>query len=178
MNLSTPSAEKRVLFITYQFPPVGGAGVQRVTKFVKYLPDFGWQSSVLTVSKPSVPAYDDSLLAEAKRQLFGRVGIDMIDIGCGHGHAANLIADSFPASRTTGSVGFKKVTRDRQAALRNWRREGWEILARIRAQEPHGLEVCLPSTLAEDFRMPGRGMRSLKRPSATAGALSYQPPGN
>ena len=31
-----------------------------------------------------------------------RVGIDMIDIGCGHGHAANLIADSFPASRTTG----------------------------------------------------------------------------
>ncbi len=31
-----------------------------------------------------------------------REGIDVLDIGCGHGHAANLIADAFPASRVTG----------------------------------------------------------------------------
>jgi hypothetical protein len=31
-----------------------------------------------------------------------RAGIDVLDIGCGHGHAANLIADAFPASRVTG----------------------------------------------------------------------------
>jgi 2-polyprenyl-3-methyl-5-hydroxy-6-metoxy-1,4-benzoquinol methylase len=31
-----------------------------------------------------------------------RDGIDVLDIGCGHGHAANLIADAFPASRVTG----------------------------------------------------------------------------
>ncbi|HST25798.1 MAG TPA: class I SAM-dependent methyltransferase [Gaiellaceae bacterium] len=31
-----------------------------------------------------------------------RSGIDVVDIGCGHGHAANLIADAFPASRVTG----------------------------------------------------------------------------
>src|SRR5262249_35806121 len=31
-----------------------------------------------------------------------RTGIDVIDVGCGHGHAANLIADSFPASCVTG----------------------------------------------------------------------------
>lgn len=31
-----------------------------------------------------------------------RDGIDVIDVGCGHGHAANLIADAFPASRVTG----------------------------------------------------------------------------
>src|SRR6266850_1372466 len=57
-------AEKRVLFITYQFPPVGGAGVQRVTKFVKYLRGFGWEPSVLTVANPSVPAFDQSLLTD------------------------------------------------------------------------------------------------------------------
>jgi hypothetical protein len=28
-----------------------------------------------------------------------RSGIAVIDVGCGHGHAANLIADAFPASR-------------------------------------------------------------------------------
>jgi glycosyltransferase involved in cell wall biosynthesis len=52
---------KRVLLIGYQFPPVGGAGVQRLTKFVKYLPEFGWTPSVLTVANPSVPVYDQSL---------------------------------------------------------------------------------------------------------------------
>lgn len=62
---STQSREpKRVLFISYQFPPVGGAGVQRVAKFVKYLPHFGWQPSVLTVSNPSVPVFDDSLTTD------------------------------------------------------------------------------------------------------------------
>src|SRR6266446_9128060 len=55
---------RRVLFIAYQFPPVGGAGVQRVTKFVKYLPHWGWQPSVLTVANPSVPLLDNSLSAD------------------------------------------------------------------------------------------------------------------
>src|SRR5581483_9788229 len=49
---------RRVLLVAYQFPPVGGAGVQRVTKFVKYLPRHGWDVSVLTVANPSVPLYD------------------------------------------------------------------------------------------------------------------------
>jgi hypothetical protein len=52
---------RRALFIAYTFPPVGGAGVQRTTKFVKYLPQFGWEVSVLTVSNPSVPLRDESL---------------------------------------------------------------------------------------------------------------------
>jgi glycosyltransferase involved in cell wall biosynthesis len=56
---STPN--RRALFVAYTFPPVGGAGVQRTTKFVKYLPQFGWDSSVLTVSNPSVPLHDESL---------------------------------------------------------------------------------------------------------------------
>jgi len=54
------SHSRRALFVSYLFPPVGGVGVQRVTKFVKFLPEFGWQSSVLTVSNPSVPLYDES----------------------------------------------------------------------------------------------------------------------
>ncbi len=63
---------RRVLFVSYVFPPVGGAGVQRVAKFIKYLPDHGWQSSVLTVSNPSVPAYDASLLADIPKQTIVR----------------------------------------------------------------------------------------------------------
>ncbi len=40
---------KRVLLISYYFPPSGGPGVQRTLKFVRYLPEFGWKPSVLTV---------------------------------------------------------------------------------------------------------------------------------
>ncbi|MFZ2098314.1 MAG: glycosyltransferase [Anaerolineales bacterium] len=40
-----------VLMITYYFPPMGGNGVQRTLKFVKYLMEFGWQSHILTVKE-------------------------------------------------------------------------------------------------------------------------------
>ena len=53
-----------MLFVSYLFPPTGGVGVHRVTKFVKYLPCWGWESSVLTVSNPSVPLRDESLLQD------------------------------------------------------------------------------------------------------------------
>ena len=66
MSDSKPS--KRVLVVSYNFPPVGGAGVQRVTKFVKYLPEFGWDATVLTTENPSVPVYDESLLADIPPQ--------------------------------------------------------------------------------------------------------------
>jgi glycosyltransferase involved in cell wall biosynthesis len=59
--LSAAGRRPRVLLVTYPFPPVGGAGVQRVTKFVKYLPRHGWDVSVLTVTNPSVPLQDNSL---------------------------------------------------------------------------------------------------------------------
>jgi glycosyltransferase involved in cell wall biosynthesis len=54
----------RVLVVSYAFPPVGGAGVQRMLKLVKYLPVHGVHASVLTVRDASVPLIDQSLLAE------------------------------------------------------------------------------------------------------------------
>lgn len=54
----------RVLLIAYSFPPVGGAGVQRPVKWVKYLQRSGWDVTVLTPSNPSVPVIDESLLRE------------------------------------------------------------------------------------------------------------------
>lgn len=39
---------KKVLYIVYYYPPLGGSGVQRGLKFSKYLPLFGWESLILT----------------------------------------------------------------------------------------------------------------------------------
>ncbi|MFH1009483.1 MAG: glycosyltransferase family 4 protein [Candidatus Latescibacterota bacterium] len=55
---------KRVLFIAYYFPPMGLSGVQRTVKFLKYLPEFGWEPSVLTVKDTGYLAYDESLFGD------------------------------------------------------------------------------------------------------------------
>lgn len=57
---------KKVLFITYYWPPSGGAGVQRCLKFVKHLPEFGIIPTVITVSEKegSYPVLDHSLAAD------------------------------------------------------------------------------------------------------------------
>jgi len=52
---------KTVLIITYYWPPAGGPGVQRVLKFAKYLPQFGWRPVILTVKNGEYPAMDHSL---------------------------------------------------------------------------------------------------------------------
>ena len=55
---------RRVLVVAYYFPPMGLSGVQRTLKFVKYLPQFGWHPTVLTVEPRGYYAKDDSLLHE------------------------------------------------------------------------------------------------------------------
>lgn len=60
------SASKKVLIITYYWPPSGGAGVQRWLKFVKYLPEFAIIPFVLTVDelKANYPVFDPSLFKD------------------------------------------------------------------------------------------------------------------
>ncbi len=55
---------KRVLIVTYYWPPTGGSGVQRWVKFSKYLPEYGWQPVVYTPLNPEQLAYDESLLKD------------------------------------------------------------------------------------------------------------------
>ena len=56
-DLKTPPADpelgvhrdlKRVLVVAYYFPPIGGGGVQRNAKFVRYLPEHGFEPIVIT----------------------------------------------------------------------------------------------------------------------------------
>lgn len=56
--------KKKVLIITYYWPPSGGSGVQRWLKFVKYLPGFGWEPYVFTPENPSFAIKDESLLED------------------------------------------------------------------------------------------------------------------
>ncbi|WP_310559032.1 glycosyltransferase family 4 protein [Flavobacterium sp.] len=55
---------KKLLIITYYWPPAGGPGVQRWLKFVKYLPDFGVQPVVYIPENPTYPIVDENLVKE------------------------------------------------------------------------------------------------------------------
>jgi len=52
---------KKVLIISYYWPPAGGPGSQRAVKFAKYLPLFGWQPLIFTVKKGEYSYWDPSL---------------------------------------------------------------------------------------------------------------------
>ena len=60
---------KKVLIITYYWPPSGGAGVQRWLKFTRYLPGFGWQPVVYAPENPEAPVDDHSLVKDVHQQV-------------------------------------------------------------------------------------------------------------
>ena len=73
---------KKVLIITYYWPPSGGSGVQRWVKFAKYLPQNGWQPVIYTPENPELTVVDgtleDDVPEEAivlKRPIFEPYGI-------------------------------------------------------------------------------------------------------
>ena len=56
--------DRRLLLIAFFFPPLGGAGSQRPSKFVKYLPAYGWNTVVLTSNSTDYHAVDPHLQDE------------------------------------------------------------------------------------------------------------------
>jgi glycosyltransferase involved in cell wall biosynthesis len=60
---------KKILIVTYYWPPAGGPGVQRWLKFVKYLPDFGIQPIVYIPENPTYPIVDEQLVAEVSKDV-------------------------------------------------------------------------------------------------------------
>ncbi|MDN3691935.1 glycosyltransferase family 4 protein [Chryseobacterium tructae] len=61
--------QKKILIITYYWPPAGGPGVQRWLKFAKYLPDFGWKPVIYTPENPSYPLVDETLMKDVPEDI-------------------------------------------------------------------------------------------------------------
>jgi len=58
---------KKVLIVTYYWPPAGGPGVQRWLKFAKYLPEFSLEPVIFTPENPSYPLIDETLKSEVPK---------------------------------------------------------------------------------------------------------------
>lgn len=61
--------KNKILFISYVFPPTGGAGIQRTVKLVKYFQRLNWDVSVLTAKNPSVPVFDYEMLKDIPKEV-------------------------------------------------------------------------------------------------------------
>ncbi len=60
---------KKVLVITYNWPPCGGIGVLRCLKFVKYLKEFGWEPIVYIPDGAEYPYLDDSNIKDIPKDI-------------------------------------------------------------------------------------------------------------
>ncbi|MCF7792782.1 MAG: glycosyltransferase [Candidatus Cloacimonetes bacterium] len=64
---------KRLLLVSYFYPPLGGPGVQRPLKLIKYLSESGWETDVITVEDIVFHSYDNKLAAENKARKVFRI---------------------------------------------------------------------------------------------------------
>jgi glycosyltransferase involved in cell wall biosynthesis len=65
---------KRILILAYYFPPIGMGGTQRIAKFAQYLPQFGWQPTVVTVKQIAYWSTDETLLQNLRHVAIHRTG--------------------------------------------------------------------------------------------------------
>lgn len=55
---------RTVLIMTYEFPPSGGGGVQRIAKLARFLPEYGWEAVVVAAEVVPGRPRDDSLMSD------------------------------------------------------------------------------------------------------------------
>jgi len=162
-------AEHRVLMIAYYFPPLGGAGVQRTVKFVKYLPQFGWQPQVLTAWASRYYTRDASLSKELPA-----------DLSVSRAFAWNPILPSARLNRLFNPLWRWIFTPD---TLASWLPAGARLGARLLAQQPFDviyssappytghlialrLKLATSKPWVADFRDPWTQNPFLRYPSA------------
>lgn len=115
-----------------------------------------------------------------------RDGIDVLDVGCGHGHAALRIADAHPASRI---VGYDRAAASIAAASAEARRRGlhnahFEVCDAA-ALEPEAHDLVLALDVVHDLARPHETLRAINGALREGGtllmaehALSHRPEEN
>jgi glycosyltransferase involved in cell wall biosynthesis len=92
---------KRVLLVSYLFPPCGESGVQRNLKYAKYLPGCGWQPYILTTKEITYHVYDYSILSDIPKV------------------AVLIRAGSFDPHRLSALISPPNISQSAHGAVRN-----------------------------------------------------------
>ena len=103
---------RQVLIVAYYFPPIGGIGSIRAASFAKFLPEFGWEATVLAPADTPHPA-DRSLdvgqvpVVRTRSLEFSRLGRRP----AAGGGAADVAAPHQPVARSVPSRWLRRVAK-------------------------------------------------------------------
>jgi len=160
---------RRVLLITYYWPPSGGSGVQRTLKFCKYLRAWGWEPVVLTVGErwAAWPDLDEELARDVPQ------GVTVIRTRSWDPYATYA---RFLGVRRKDAVGTGFLARDRVPGLREriarWvraniflpdARVGWvpfALAAAMRLQRTQPVDAVLTSGPPHSAHLVGRALKA------------------
>lgn len=160
--------ERRVLVIAYYFPPMGLSGVQRTLKFVKYLPQYGWHPTVLTVEPRGYFAHDPTLLDELKGLPVSIVRTDAAGPGRVFAKEATV---RLPSERTRKLLSIISDTFFIPDNKIGWRHKAVRMALKLHAQSPFDL-IFATAPPFTDFLVGAEIRRRTGRPLV----LDYRDP--
>jgi SAM-dependent methyltransferase len=100
-----------------------------------------------------------------------RGGIEVVDVGCGHGHAVNLIADAFPSSRVTGiDISEQGIGAARAEAKRLRLENARFVVGDALELEPASTDLVTAFDVIHDLPKPHETVRAIHtalRPGGT-----------
>jgi len=149
---------KKVLFISYYFPPMGFGGVKRPLKFAKYLNHFNWDVTVLTDSPRKLFLVDDFLLTEALESgiKIERTGAEILDT---NKIITKIPNDSFQSFKNYFSSWFyipdSKIfwySKATKKAIQLWKENGGYNL--VFATAPPFTDFLIGQELKRRFKVP------------------------
>jgi glycosyltransferase involved in cell wall biosynthesis len=152
---SADAAPRTILVVAYFFPPLGGGGVQRTVKFLKYLRPLGWRSEVITVRAAKYWSLDPALAAEVPadtqvHRTFALTGPDLLPRG--KAGAQGLRSTAF----------FRRLRRWSSFFLVPDAYVGWFPFALARARERierGGVEVVFTTSSPDSAHLVGLVLR-------------------
>jgi glycosyltransferase involved in cell wall biosynthesis len=126
----------KVLVIAYYFPPLGLSGVQRTLKFVKYMPSFDWQPTVITTGNVAYYAHDKSLQND----------LDKLDISVIRTSAfdPNAVLSKYGTVNIPGERIRKLLNRINQTVFIpdnkiSWSKKAYKAASQVLAKEPYDI---------------------------------------
>jgi 2-polyprenyl-3-methyl-5-hydroxy-6-metoxy-1,4-benzoquinol methylase len=114
----------------------------------------GFDASLVDAQLPLVPGLVDRL----------RAGIDVLDVGCGQGHAVNLIADAFPASRVRGhDISARGVSAGRAEATKLGLANASFEVRDATDIEPQSFDLITAFDVIHDLAKPRETLTAIQR---------------
>ncbi len=144
----------------------GGVPYSQFAKFQKLMSEESAQvvdATLIDVTLPLIPGTVERL----------KQGIDVLDIGCGEGHAINVMARAFPNSRFTGYDFSEEGVAGGQREAKEWNLTNARFVVKDVAtiDEPAGYDLITAFDAIHDQAQPTKVLKAIAQALRPGGAF-------